>query len=266
MAQMSWKQAIRHVLSEHGGAMHYQDIADRIIELDLRDSYGATPRATVIAQLTASIKHKSRSSPFYKASKALYGLRSQLGSEDIASSTLGDEEDEVDDVAIDSIEDAGLVQAFGMYWRRDAVHWSSKATLLGRQQLGATEVDFAGQLGVYLLHDGREVVYVGRSTDRPMGLRLYEHTKDRLQTRWDRFSWFGLLKVTQEGGLIEAQIRFTPELVAVTLEAVLIEGLEPRQNRRRGDGFNATEYLQAEDPEIQRREQLRVMDSLRSKL
>ncbi|WP_231934325.1 hypothetical protein [Botrimarina colliarenosi] len=153
-----------------------------------------------------------------------------------------------------------------MYWQRDAVHWRNNPPILGRQQIGAETVDFSKQLGVYLLHDGREVTYVGRSIDRPMGQRLYEHTKDRLQARWNRFSWFGLLRVTEDGQLLETQATLSIELVAVTLEAVLIEGLEPRQNRRRGDGFNATEYLQAEDPEIQRRQTHQLLDSLKSKL
>lgn len=153
-----------------------------------------------------------------------------------------------------------------MYWLRDAVHWKNSPAINGRQQIGAETVDFSKQLGVYLLHDGREVTYVGRSIDRPMGQRLFEHTKDRLQARWNRFSWFGLLRVTEEGQLVETQATLSIELVAVTLEAVLIEGLEPRQNRRRGDGFNATEYLQAEDPEIQRRQTHQLLDSLKARV
>lgn len=42
----------------------------------------------------------------------------------------------------------------------------------------------------------------------------------------------------------------TEENIIVTLEALLIEGLEPRQNRKRGDAFRAVEYLQVEDPEL----------------
>ena len=37
------------------------------------------------------------------------------------------------------------------------------------------------------------------------------------------------------------------------MEAVLIEGLEPRQNRKRGDDLSAVEYIQKEDPEIQKK-------------
>jgi hypothetical protein len=37
------------------------------------------------------------------------------------------------------------------------------------------------------------------------------------------------------------------------MEAVLIEALEPRQNRKRGDDLSGVEYIQKEDPEISRR-------------
>lgn len=62
-------------------------------------------------------------------------------------------------------------------------------------------MDFNKQLGIYLLYDGREVIYIGRTTDRPLGRRLFEHTSDRMAARWDRFSWFGLLPVMETGAL-----------------------------------------------------------------
>ncbi len=40
------------------------------------------------------------------------------------------------------------------------------------QQIGAMPVNFHGQMGIYLLYDGREVIYVGRTTDRALGKRL----------------------------------------------------------------------------------------------
>ena len=87
-----------------------------------------------------------------------------------------------------------------------------------------------------------------------MGKRLYEHTIDRLGSRWNRFSWFGLLNVTDDGKLVETQIKVTlPSLIA-TLEALLIEALEPPQNRKRGDDFSVMEYIQDIDPEIKERE------------
>lgn len=266
MAEMTWHQAIQHVLEEQGGPMHAQDITDQIVELGLRENLGATPRNTVNIYLTTSLRNEGSDSPYVRIDRGVYGLRGQQGGIQPSELSPRSEALSVSEDDFSDAEDVGLVQAFGMYWQRASVHWTATASqLLGRQQIGASSVDFASQLGVYLLHDGREVVYVGRSTERPLGRRLYEHTQDRLKTRWDRFSWFGLLKVTEQGDLIDVPFAPTGALVATTLEAVLVEGLEPRQNRKRGDGFNATEYLQVEDPEIERRRQLALFESLRSK-
>lgn len=90
-----------------------------------------------------------------------------------------------------SEEQYEIVSSFGMFWRKEAIEWTATPKLLGMQQIGATPVDFYKQLGIYLLYDGREVIYVGRTTDRPLGRRLFEHTIDRMTARWDRFSWFG---------------------------------------------------------------------------
>ena len=36
-------------------------------------------------------------------------------------------------------------------------------------------------------------------------------------------------------------------------ESLLIEAVEPRQNRRRGDDLGSVEFIQSEDPELQKR-------------
>ena len=46
---------------------------------------------------------------------------------------------------------------------------------------------------------------------------------------------------------------FQVKILIPALEAILIEALEPRQNRKRGDDLSAVEYIQREDPEIQKR-------------
>ena len=76
-----------------------------------------------------------------------------------------------------------------------------------------------------------------------------EHTRDRLNSRWDRFSWFGVRRARDNGQLTaipRAGIRV--KTLIATMEALLIEGLEPPQNRRQGDGFNAVEFLQHPTP------------------
>lgn len=180
---------------------------------------------------------------------------------------------DVHDIAPDAIKQEEveeqretIITSFGMFWQRNAVEWNATPKLLGIQQIGATPVDFCKQLGIYLLYDGREVIYVGRSTERPLGKRLYEHTKDRLAVRWDRFSWFGLLPISGDG-----QIDALPEIYQAVnmipaLEAILIEALEPRQNRRRGDDLAAVEYLQKVDPEIEKKRIKATLDAALNKL
>ena len=139
--------------------------------------------------------------------------------------------------------------------------------ILGQQQPGSQPVDFCAQTGVYLLHDGNRVVYVGRTTDQPLGVRLRQHISDRLNERWDRFSWFGVLPVKEDGTLAAAPPEaFNINNLIATMEALLIEGLEPPQNRKRGDDFSAVEFLQVQDPELEKAQILQLMDELKKKL
>ena len=138
--------------------------------------------------------------------------------------------------------------------------------MYGRQQALAKSVDFGHQKGIYILYDHHTVVYVGRSIDRPLSKRLFEHTVDRLGSRWNRFSWFGLLEVTNEGSLREVSLKASLAVLVATLEALLIEALEPPQNRKRGDDFSAIEYIQDVDPELKERELKNTLRAIEQKL
>jgi hypothetical protein len=88
------------------------------------------------------------------------------------------------------------------------------------------------------------------------------HTIDRLGGRWDRFSWFGLRSVGEDGSLSEPSTAWTHTVVIETLEALLIESLEPPLNRRRGDNLSAVEYLQIADPEIDKMRKSQVISDM----
>ena len=47
---------------------------------------------------------------------------------------------------------------------------------------------------------------------------------------------------------------------------ILIEALEPRQNRKRGDDLAAVEYLQKVDPEIEKKKVKATLDAALNKL
>jgi len=263
-SELTWRKAIDRVLSGSTTPLHYREITERIIADGLRKNLGATPAATVNAQISTSIKHDGAASPYVRVGKGTFALakraegsgalpvRSQL------TPTVPESEE--------SEEQYDIVTSFGMFWRRNAVQWSANAKLLGMQQIGATPVNFCKQLGIYLLYDGREVIYIGRTTDRPLGRRLFEHTSDRMAARWDRFSWFGLLPVSEKGELGSLPAAYDAAKMIPALEAILIEALEPRQNRKRGDDLSAVEYMQHEDPAIQKKKIRETVEEALSRL
>jgi hypothetical protein len=257
--ELTWRKAIEKILSEAPGAMHYKDLTDKIIQDGLRTSLGATPKATVYAQLHTPIKNEGDNCPFQKIGPGLFIWKAKAGITQKPNIPVEEPEEE-EEVQYE------IISSFGMFWRREAIEWVHTPKILGMQQIGANPVDFHKQVGIYLLYDGREVIYVGRATDRPLGRRLYEHTADRLSTRWDRFSWFGLLPVSEAGELGSVPDSYLGTKIIPAVEAILIEALEPRQNRKRGDDLSAVEYIQKEDPEIQRKKVKQSVEAALNKL
>jgi hypothetical protein len=87
-----------------------------------------------------------------------------------------------------------------------------------------------------------------------------------MSARWDRFSWFGLLPVSDKGKIGSLPENYGAAKIIPALEAILIEALEPRQNRKRGDDLAAVEYLQEVDPEIEKRKVKATLDAALNKL
>lgn len=233
MAEMSWKDAAQKVLEDAAKPLHYKDITDRILGQGLKTKVGATPAATVNSTINWAIQKEGSAGAFERTGRGEYGLR-----------TGGKSEAAPDDDA-----ESGSLEAFGMYWERDRVNWTGNPRLFGREHPKSDRVNLADQLGVYLLYDEhRVVVYVGQATKQSIWQRLAQHTSDRLTSRWQRFSWFGIRPVAKNGKLGSvATGTITPKRLISTLEALLIEALEPRQNRA-GSSYSGEEYIQADDP------------------
>ena len=259
MPDLGWREAVVKVLERNGEAMHYTEIAEAIAKQKLRKDFGATPATSVNVAISYSIKNDGAKSPFLRVDRGIYRLR-DLPSEARSSAETPTEEN--------GAEETGFINAFGIYWEREKVGWAPVSPkLLGRQQPESKPVDFCGQRGVYMLYDGRAVVYVGRTTDQPLGVRLRQHIGDRLGGRWTRFSWFGTCSVSADGALEQPSASgYSQESLIVTMEALLIEGLEPPLNRKRGDEFRAIEFLQAEDPEILKKKRHALLEELKAKL
>ncbi len=262
--EKSWKEAIKKVLAEADAPLHYTEISEQILSRGYYSTDGATPAATVNAQISSSIKHDGEKSPFIRVGKGIFSLRgltatpvTATANKPKAPEAVAESEDETPD---------SIIHSFGMYWQRDLVVWRNDLKMYGKQQALSKPVDFGKQKGIYILYDHHTVVYVGRAIDRPLGKRLYEHTVDRLGSRWNRFSWFGLLDVTREGNLRETQLNTSLAALVATLEALLIEALEPPQNRKRGDDFSAIEYIQDIDPELKEREIQNTLRSIEQKM
>ena len=251
---MPWEEAIQTVLADADGGLHYTDIAERIIGSKLRANVGATPAQTVAANLSTSLRDDPKS-PFLKVGRGIYALRA------VTEQATKDQGDATAANDADQSEETGALRAFGMFWQRSLVSWTGAAKLFGRQGAGATNVNFANQVGVYLLHDRERVIYIGRATDT-LFARLKSHTVDRIGGRWDRFSWFGLRAVEDDGTLSESRVPWSQEVVIETMEALLIESLEPPLNRRRGDNFSGIEYIQAIDPQIGLAKKGKILEEL----
>ena len=265
MAELTWKEAIVKVLEEEKKSLHYTDIAQLISQRGYRKSLGATPAATVIAQLSVDIKQNKEKSIFARVDAGTFILRKFLDDEALL---LTEETTTADKTPNYPTEIFRVINSYGIYWNRNLVYWKNNPDLLGKQQYGATSVNFKEQIGIYLLHDRREIIYIGQAVDQPLGQRLKTHINDRLSGRWDRFSWFGFYPVNNSGKL-HTDFKFddlTVQDLGNVLEAILIESIEPRQNRKGGNLFSGIEYLQQEAPEINKKRKEELIRELTEKL
>lgn len=253
MRKYTWKEAIYEVMRKHGGEMSTTEIAQAILDAGLR-SKTATPDYTVAANIYTSIDRLKDKSPFkqLEAGKA----RFILIPENIPQDKNADKDLTQTEVE-ETVNKTSIIKAFGMFWDRDGVNWDeSSVKLLGepsnfrgsKNNSDFGKVDFSEQSGIYVLYDHRTIIYVGRATEGTLGARLKAHTKDRLNTRWNRFSWFGTIAIKEDGKLAKesAKETFGMDKIISTMESILIESLEPLQNRKRGDEFDY-EFTQVRD-------------------
>lgn len=231
--QLTWNEAILKVLECAKVPLHYNDITDKIEKDKLRPVSGATPNGTVNRFLGLLRDDKK----VVQTGRGLYALPNiAKGAEDEQFAEERDDEKKYDNPEILT------VKAYGLHWDRNLIDWNKKhPELWGRQTETATLVNFADQVGIYLLYSWNEIVYVGKTNprkgDKGLYNRLNEHNGHReKRSRWNSFSWFGFRPVNRDGSLGESVIQ--PELndVIGLLENILIEALMPRLNMQAGDG------------------------------
>ena len=248
--ELGWKEAIKKVLSDADRPLDSREITQLIGDRGLRSLTGSTPLNTVGSSLSSMVNQgdEDYGGRILRAGRGFYKFVTSDDTSDynaplVEDSIPDDEEQDHDPNHIVK------VQVYGLYWEKKKVKWGGSGDILGRLVTSNTVFNFAEQKGVYLLHNGSSVAYVGRTTDS-LRARLRAHNRDHKSMRWDRFSWFGFCRVDEESG----ELRSMPDqadsahLIGI-LEAVLIEALEPPINGRRGD-YLGTECKQVPDPEI----------------
>ena len=229
---LSWQQAIIRILGEAEAPLDHHEIAERILEKQLRTTTGRTPAATVSSELGKMIRARAR-----VGREVIQRTPSGYARTLIAEAAAVEDEEELGDS-----DKTAFINAYGLNWGRSLVNWQTRrGSLWGYQTNPDDRVDFADQDGIYLLHHGNEIVYVGqtRTTRSDVGLygRMRSHNADIRKTgRWDAFSWFGFKPVNQETGLLEDAAEYIPIRDVITLiETILTESLLPRLNMRSGD-------------------------------
>lgn len=239
---MKWLDAIIEVLCEAEKPMHYEKITDRIIEEGKRAEVGATPANTVCAAINKNLDI------FEKTDAGTYALRSTFDYAKWkgADTTTEKEETASLDTEITKESRKTLIKTFGKYWRCDKVDWSkTEPSLVGRQTSKSQPVDFKTMRGVYMLHDNHQLVYVGVAVKESIAKRLRQHTKDKLCDCWNRFSWFGIDGVNQNGSIRKINtFSVKSDDVAKALEAIVIESAKLPHNKRGGDYLKGREYTQ----------------------
>ena len=163
----------------------------------------------------------------------------------------------------DSIADdnVALIPCYGMNWHRDQVWWDHNPNLLGKvDDDSGTNVNFANQVGVYVLYEWPNVTYVGKTED---GLyrRLHRHTTNEKRLRWDRFAWFGLRSVGPNQELVSPRSALGVGQAITAMETLLITVLSPPLNDRQGD-LLGTRYYQVPDEEVEARSDRRLANQI----
>ena len=211
--------------------MHCDDITDIILNEGLKTTVGKTPSYTVAGIIS---RLRSSGAGITKFAPGVYGLSDKAEVQSQTTQAIDVEGDELD--TTDATQNLA-VAAYGLYWERGKVDWSAKR-ILGFDRRPTQAIDFADQQGVYLLHNWQSVVYVGRTAAKENGLfqRLNEHhTKHTWSGKWERFSWFGIRPVDEEGRMLDGPDNASKTVVTALMEAVLIETLGPSFNNRPGN-------------------------------
>ena len=236
-SEMIWNDAIYTVLKEHiGEELSPADISLAIMDARYRTSLGKTPQNTVASRMVRMMEEHG----VIRTRRGYYMLP-------LSDDAAGNDPDDEPDPA--STSPTVQIEAYGIHWERNKVNWTAKR-ILGYDTDPLEAIDFSSQQGVYVLYDWNSVVYVGQTTRFEGGLfeRLqYHNRKQDWEAGWERFSWFGIRQVNDDGEIVDGPETAPKGVVSELIEAVLIETLHPAFNKQYGRHMG-TLYRQAIDP------------------
>jgi hypothetical protein len=109
--ELTWRKAIDKVLGASPTPLHYNEITELIIAAKLRQSLGATPAATVNAQISGSIKHDGDSSPYVRVSKGTFAMKAGSAGVSLAVPKLTPQVSESEELE----EQYEIISSFGMF-------------------------------------------------------------------------------------------------------------------------------------------------------
>jgi len=220
MKKYTWADAIYQALLGKTNGASCDEIAKIIIEQNL------VPPNTESQDIEKSVKGELYRNPkFINSNKNIFILH------------------EYHEMMQDNMTDIKLHTAFGLFWQREKVDWA-KCELMGFENNNSNLLNFNKHFGIYLLYNSAgEIIYVGKTIDKPIINRLHHHTiKGKVADWWTKFSWFGWYPSIENKNNTSKQ--FSTKNMISCIEAILIEGINPKYNRNSAPKFNGTKINQ----------------------
>lgn len=212
---------IKDVLSEAEKPLDIEEIAVQLAERGHISDFGVMPRKLICSIIEDAITNEGDQSPFVRTERGVFISRKMATSEQIQISR-----------SLPSGEISDLRSIFtccGEVWSRDISAANQiQVNLIGCQHQQSPKINFSKQIGVYALivknpAVGAFFTYSKITMDRTFGECLHRHTVDRFASRWNRFTFLGLLPIREDGTFGALPSRCTKMYVKASLRKLLLE-------------------------------------------
>ena len=243
MNESALSKSIAEIISDSSEPMDYREIAVELAKTERIAALGVMPYRSVCAIIEEAILQEGDDCPFVKTYPGVYIHRK--------NARRGHHRDlkvMLPEMAKFSL---GIITCYGELWHRDRVDWMQSAQIIGCQFKSSPKVNFAEQDGIYALHlKDKTVTYIGHTGERTLGECLFEHTQDRLDAYFEKFSFYGFRPVFDDGTFGSVPEKADIQDVMASMLSTLVEVASPKANRRYFDKFSQLGFIQCPDPRI----------------